>query len=197
MALSQERYRSLSRYLEEHFRPGDEPSRHAPAAKAESEILRQSLASDISFGVAKELTKDKKSSKPVAGRGPERSSRTLADVVAHPEETFSRALFRLIRERDADEVAVYKKAGIDRKHFSKIRSNDDYCPKKPTVLALAISLELNLDETLDLLGRAGFTLSRSSRTDLIVEYFIDEGIWDFFEINEALAAFEQPLLNAG
>ena len=98
-------------------------------------------------------------------------------------------LFRLIREKDLEEVDIYKEAGIDRKLFSKIRCRDDYAPRKGTVLSLALAMELSLDEALDLLARAGFTLSRSSRSDLIVEYMISEGRFDLFEVNEALYAF--------
>jgi hypothetical protein len=69
-------------------------------------------------------------------------------------------------------------------------------PKKETALTLALALRLSLDETLDLLGRAGFTLSHSSKADLIFEYFISQKIYDLFELNEALLAFDQPLIKS-
>lgn len=120
--------------------------------------------------------------------------RALMDVVSQLDESFSEFLMRLIREKGKDDVEVYKKANIDRKHFNKIKNNTAYKPTKSTALALAIGLELSLDETKDLLGRAGFTFSHASIFDLVVEYFINAKIYDIYQINEALFAFDQPQL---
>lgn len=122
------------------------------------------------------------------------SSAKLEDFIFDPDETFSEFLFKLIDLKKLDDVKVYKKANIDRKLFSKIRSNKDYQPSKNTAISLALSLELDIDTTLDLLAKAGFTLSFSSKFDLIIRYFIEHEIYDIFEINDALHAFEQPLL---
>jgi len=120
--------------------------------------------------------------------------RSLDDVMDQLEETFSEALFRLIDEKGLTDPQVYKNANIDRKHFSKIRKNKNYKPSKETALALAIALGLNLDETRDLIGRAGYALSHSSIFDIIVEYFIISGNYDIFELNEALFAYGQPTI---
>ena len=110
--------------------------------------------------------------------------------------TFQESLFRIIDKKGLKDSDVYKKANIDRRLFSKIKSNVDYKPSKPTALAFAIALELNLDETLDLLGRAGMTLSRSSEFDIIMEYCIDNHITNIIDINCILFEYDQPLLGA-
>jgi O-acetyl-ADP-ribose deacetylase (regulator of RNase III) len=122
------------------------------------------------------------------------SLRSLEDIISHVEETFSEQVLRLIEEKGRSEVEVYKKANIDRKLFSKIRSSKEYQPKKCTALALAIALELSLDETKDLLMKAGYSLSACSRTDLIISYFIEKEIYDMYLINETLFTYNQSLL---
>ena len=111
-------------------------------------------------------------------------------------ESFQQRLFRLIDERGLDDVQVYKKANIDRKVFSRIRCKADYKPSKPTAVAFAIALELDLDTMTDLLARAEIALSPSSEFDLIITYFVTRRNYDIYEINEALFQYGQPLLGA-
>lgn len=127
-----------------------------------------------------------------AGLAP--SEKSLSSIFDHIEEDFRERLFRLIDESGMTDAQVYKKANLDRKLFSKIRCNADYHPKKDTAIALALALELNLDETKDLLSRAGFALSPGSKFDLAVQYFIEKQIFDIATINMALFDLELPCI---
>lgn len=120
--------------------------------------------------------------------------KSLDERLKHLDKTFQQYLFMLIDRRGLTDPEVYKKANIDRKHFSKIRSNVDYTPSKKTALALAIALELSLDETRDLLSRAGLALSPSMISDRIIEYCIETSNYDIYEINCILFKYDQPTL---
>jgi transcriptional regulator with XRE-family HTH domain len=118
----------------------------------------------------------------------------LDDLVGNLDEPFSKMLLRLIDLKGMTDVEVYKRANLNRKLFSKIRTGKGYMPSKRTAIALAVALQLSLSETENLLGRAGFALSHAVKFDVIVEYFIVNGQYDVFEINEVLFSYDQPLL---
>lgn len=173
---------AVARYLDRHYIPLL-PDRYDECKNYRSFPAGGYEESKIRYGAV-----------PMAAPAPASAARSLDDLMEHMSETFSQMLLRLIDERGVKDPDVYRKANIDRRHFSKIRKDKDYTPNKKTVLAFAIALELSLDETKDLLMRAGFALSNSSRADVIIRYFIEEQNYDIFEINETLFAYGQPLL---
>ena len=124
------------------------------------------------------------------------ASRSLDDVISQVSETWQESLFRLIDDKGFDDVEVYKRANVDRRLFAKIKKNREYSPKKVTVIAFALALELNLDETKDFMSRAGYALSPSSLFDVIVQYFIELEEFDTYKINLALFDHGQPCLGA-
>ena len=123
-----------------------------------------------------------------------RPPKTLEEAIAHVGDTWQQSLLRLIDEKQLTDVEVYKRANVDRKLFSKIRGKEDYQPKKITAVAFALALHLNLDDTKDFIGRAGFALSPSNLFDLIVAFFIEQEVYDTYTINMALFAHDQPLI---
>ena len=167
--------------------PTDEIRENLPAAAAPVFAAPQMFSAPHPSEKLAKSAKEKKYKK---------SERSLDELIKNMDETFSQMLLRLIDERGLKDSVVYRKANIDRRHFSKIRNNVNYLPTKRTVFSFAIALELSLDETKDLMNRAGYSISNSSKFDIIVSYFLENGIYDIFEINEVLFAYEEPVLGA-
>lgn len=125
---------------------------------------------------------------------PAERKKDLSELMGNLDEPFSATLLKLIDHKGRSDVEVYRRANLDRKLFSKIRTNANYMPSKRTALALCVALELSLRETLDLLKRAGYSLSHAQKADVIVEYFILNHKYDLYAINEVLFQYDQPLL---
>lgn len=121
---------------------------------------------------------------------------SLEDMLKQADAGFTETLLKLIDQTGKKDSEIYKKANISKQHFSKIRNNPEYKPTKPTAIALALALELDLEATKDLIGRAGYALTGSSKFDLIIRYFIEQGNYNIIEINLALYEFDQTLLGA-
>ena len=168
----------------------------------EAFVLSGKIFSDVEAfidgGTVADRTKEEYANCPPGGgmiRKKEKE-KSLEELVKKPGETWQESLFRLIDERSLTDTEVYKRANVDRKLFSKIRSNREYQPKKSTAVSFALSLGLDMDETREFLSKAGYALSRGNRFDLIVEYFIGRGVYDPYTINLALFEHGQQLLGA-
>ena len=203
-ALSEKLFRTIESYIDDHYveevhlqeyqkrRPVRRPGRLEVPCQ-EQQILE--CSEWVSEDFAEYATSSCSNVPPsLAKPKAQKPKRKLEDLLKEVEDTFSESLFRWIVKKDKTNPDVYKKANMDRKLFSKILNNKDYKPSKMNALALAIALELNLDETKDFIGRAGYALTHSSRFDIIVEWFILQENYNVFEINEVLFAFDQPLI---
>ena len=127
---------------------------------------------------------------------PKPKATSLEDMLRQEDAGFTETLLKLIDQTGKKDSEIYKKALLTKQHFSKIRNNPNYKPTKSTAIALALALELDLEATKDLIGRAGYTLTNSSKFDLIIRYFIEQKNYNVVEINIALYEFDQPLLGA-
>lgn len=175
--------------------PGKPPAPPAAAAAPREANIAPQAAPAAPFAPAAPQAAPAAPAAPPSA-APQAAPASLREALRSLDESFAEMLLRKIDERGITDAACYKKANISRKLFSKIRADRLYRPSKPTALAFALSLELGLDETQELLRKAGFALSHSSKFDVIVEYFILNGVYDVMRVNEALFAFDQPLLGS-
>lgn len=187
--ISKELYCAVESYIDDHY-----ILTHKPALGGlELDVRRkqtEAIRNQGSLSTPTVLVDPRKVSSELWNAQPDSLEKRLMQM----DESFSEMLLKKIADSGMTEAQCYKKANVDRKLFSKIRTDPKYKPSKTTALAYLIALELPLEETVQMLKKAGYAFSNSSKADVIVEYFISKKNFDIFEINEALFAFDQPLL---
>ena len=188
--ISEKLFSDIAEYIDDNY-VDEHTDRYAERKRRQNAFESSELLIESSLCEKADDAFEPVSAMPMAGK-----ALSLDDALEQIDESFSEMLLRKIDESGMTDAECYKKANIDRKLFSKIRSDKLYKPSKPTAIAFAIALELPLPETRDMLMKAGFALSHSNKFDIIIEYFIQNGNYNIFEINEALFAFDQSLLGA-
>ena len=189
-ALSEKLFKSVSSYIDENYIRSKTADEYGAQA-GESEVRRRRDWLWQNRRIREEMAIESYAEMPVCAAAP-MAEKDWGQLMEHLDAGFSETLLRLIDRTGKKDAEIYKKANVDRKLFSKIRNNPDYKPSKATALAFAFALELDLEETKDFIGRAGFALSHSSKFDVIVEYFLVNRNYNVFELNEVLFAFDQP-----
>ena len=183
--LSEKLFRGISSYIDENYVEHYE----SIAFQERRKLRRRNIAEEKACGSCAPM-------EICAPCAPMPKSTNLVNYLDQLDAGFSETLLKLIDKTGKKDSEIYKKANLSKQHFSKIRNNPDYKPTKPTALALAIALELDLEQTKDLIGRAGYALTNSSKFDVIIRYFIEQHKYDIVEINIALYEFDQVLLGS-
>lgn len=184
--LSRRRYREVASFIDDNYICETKPRQIVPRECRRVEAYRE-RRDDFDLCMPEAM--------PMASSAPAAPSKaSLADLLAQTDAGFSETLLKLIDKTGKKDSEIYTKANLSRQHFSKIRNNPHYQPTKPTAIALALALELDLEQTRDLIGRAGYALTNSSKFDVIIMYFIREKNYNLFDINAALFEFDQSLL---
>ena len=187
--LSEKLFQSVASYIDQHYVDDCELAAYGAASENRRRISYRRTGALEERMVAEDCATCY--SMPMASK-----AMSLEDMLKQADAGFTETLLKLIDDSGKKDSEIYKKALLSKQHFSKIRNNPNYKPTKPTAIALALALELNLEETKDLIGRAGYALTNSSKFDLIIRYFIEQGNYNVVEINIALYEFDQALLGA-
>lgn len=189
--LSEKLFQGVASYIDEHFVDACEKA----AFRENLRSVRRRRAEKMEICESCEAVETEYLSASMAPMAAPKAL-SLEDHLKDADAGFSETLLKLIDKTGKKDSEIYKKACISKQHFSKIRNNPNYQPTKPTAIAFALALELDLEGTYDLIGRAGFTLSKSSKFDLIIRYFIEHKEYNVVAINVALYEFDQPLLGS-
>lgn len=189
--LSEKLFQSVANYIDENYVQSWEAAVYGGADKNRLNHARQRR--DLEYMRCREVAEE---FLPCEAMAPPKAKASLEDMLKQADAGFTETLLKLIDDSGKKDSDIYKKAMLSKQHFSKIRNNPDYRPTKPTAIALALALELDLDATKDLIGRAGYALTNSSKFDLIIRYFIEQGKYNVVEINCVLFEHDQSLLGA-
>ena len=188
--LSEKLFQKVASYIDQNYVDAHEMAKYGVGSQRGSYRMRRGRAEEL-----RECSMALEELKPCAPKAASKSL-SLEDMLKQTDAGFAERLLELIDKTGKKDSEIYNRANVSRQHFSKIRNNPDYRPTKPTALAFAVALELDLEQTKDLLGRAGYALTNSSKFDVIVRFFIESGNYNMMDINTALFEFDQALLGS-
>ena len=188
--LSEKLFQSVASYIDEHYVEASRVDTYgATGKKLRPGICLRREMEFCETGAVMEA-------QPPCAPAPKRKAISLEDMLKQADAGFTETLLSLIDKTGKKDSEIYKKALLSKQHFSKIRNNPNYKPTKSTAISLALALELDLDATKDLIGRAGYALTNSSKFDLIIRFAIEHGMYNLVEINCILFEHDQSLLGS-